>query len=69
MYKPLTKKIIDNKGQQIVVCQYYGTKKCREIHNAPNECNSCPMIAAILSQLNVFEEIYLENTTEEEQNG
>lgn len=60
MYEPLTKKIIDKKGQQIVVCRYYGTSKCREIHTAPDKCNCCPMMAAILEQLNVFEEIYLE---------
>lgn len=58
-YKPLTKKIIGENGQQIVVCRYYGTDMCRKIHT-PNECNCCPMIAAILEQLNIFEEVYLD---------
>lgn len=68
MYEPLTKKIIDENGQQIVACRYYGTDKCREIHKKPNECNYCPMMEAMLNQLNVFEEIYLESL-EGENNG
>lgn len=59
-YKPLTKKIINQDGQQVVVCKYYGTDECRKIHKNSDGCNGCPMMAAVLNQLNVFEEIYLE---------
>lgn len=57
-YEPLTKKIIDADGNELVVCAYYGTEKCRDIHK--NECNSCPMMAAFIKQLNAFEEVYLD---------
>lgn len=59
-YKPLTKKIINDDGQEIVVCKYYGNEDiCRKIHN-PDGCNSCPMLMAIMKQLNVFEEVYMD---------
>lgn len=57
-YEPLTKKITDSKGKHMVVCRLYGTEECR-IHT-PHGCNSCPVFEAILSQLNAFEEIYME---------
>lgn len=63
-YEPLTKKIIGENGQQIVVCRYYGTDTCRNIHT-PNECNHCPMMTAILKQLNIFEEVYLDGIQRE----
>ncbi len=58
-YEPLTKKVTDDKGNQMVVCRLYGTNEC-QIHK-PNGCNNCPMFRAILTQLNTFEEIYLED--------
>lgn len=58
-YLPLTKKIVDEKGHQMVVCQLYGTEKCREIHIS-NNCINCPMIAKMMLQLNAFEEVYME---------
>jgi len=64
-YQPLTKVITDAKGNEIVTCQLLGTEKCQQIHK-PNGCNSCPMLAAILNQLHVFETIYL---TDEQQHG
>lgn len=62
-YEPLTKKITDDKGKQLVVCRLYGTNECH-IHK-PNGCNNCPMITAIITQLNAFEEIYQEDNYEE----
>ncbi len=61
MYKPLTKKIIDENGQQIVVCRYYGTDQCLKIHTTP-QCTYCPMMTAIVEQLNAFEEVYLDES-------
>ncbi len=58
-YEPLTKKITDDKGNQMVVCRLNGTNKCL-IHK-PNGCSNCPIFQAILTQLNIFEEIYLES--------
>lgn len=58
-YEPLTKKIIDENGNPMVVCRLYGTEKCRNIHT-PNPCAGCPMVAKIMAQLNVFEEVYME---------
>ena len=40
-YEPLTKKIIDDKGNPMVVCRLHGTDECH-IHK-PNGCNNCPM--------------------------
>ncbi len=60
-YKPLTKIITDEKGNQMIACRYYGTEECRKIHT-PNRCSDCPVLAAILNQLHVFEEIYMEET-------
>ena len=63
-YKPLTKIIIvDNK--KYVVCAKYGTSECRTIHMPNDGCTACPMLAAILNQLHIFEECILENEGEE----
>lgn len=56
-YKPLTKKITIN-NQECVVCSLYGTGKCKIHTNQIDGCANCPVIAAILNQLNAFEEIY-----------
>lgn len=58
-YTPLTKKIKDSNGEEIVVCSYYNTEKCCNIHKNKS-CVDCPMISAFLIQLNAFEEIYKE---------
>ena len=65
-YEPLTKKIIDDKGNPMVVCRLHGTDECH-IHK-PNGCNNCPMFQAILTQLNTFEEIYMEGDEKCEMN-
>ena len=57
-YEPLTKKITDGDGNQMVVCRLHCTDECH-IHK-PNGCSNCPMFQAILTQLNTFEEIYME---------
>lgn len=57
-YQPLTKIITDDKGKEVVTCRYYGTSECRNIHTSG--CNNCPMLGAILNQLNMFEQIYME---------
>ena len=54
-YEPLTKKITDDKGNQVVVCRLHGTNECL-IHK-PNGCSNCPIFQAMLTQLNTFEEI------------
>lgn len=59
-YEPLTKKVIDNTGNQIVFCRLHGTNECL-IHK-PSGCYNCPIFRAILTQLNIFEEVYLEGT-------
>ena len=60
MYEPLTRTIMNESGQLVAVCKFYGTEQCRMIHKTPNDCNiRCPMIAAIIEQLNAFEEVYL----------
>lgn len=58
-YEPLTKIILDSNGREVVVCRYYGTATCRNIHKNTG-CANCPMIAAILNQLNAFEEVYMD---------
>lgn len=64
-YEPLTKKITDENGNQMVVCRFHGTDKCRDIHT-PNQCISCPMLAKMIIQLNAFEEVYMEETNNDE---
>ncbi len=54
-YTSLTKKIKDENGNDIVVCKYYGTDECRNIHKL-NECpHSCPVIGIMLETLNMLE--------------
>lgn len=55
-YIPITKKIKDESGRDVVVCKYYGTDVCRKIHH--NECGECAMVSFIMQQLNAFEEAY-----------
>lgn len=67
-YRPLTKIITTDDGKEMVACQLYGTDKCRSIHT-PTGCCGCPMMAAILNQLHIFEEIYLEEENSETRSG
>lgn len=62
-YEPLTKKITDANGNKKVVCRLHGTEKC-QIHK-PDCCINCPVLQAILIQLNTFEEIYMEGDNDE----
>lgn len=51
-YQPLTK--VSDDGR--IECFLTGTEKC-QIHNGG--CANCPVLNAILTQLNAFEEVYL----------
>ncbi len=62
-YDPLTKIIIGQDGREYVTCSMYGTEKCRLIHTSQG-CIDCPVMAAILNQLHIFEEIYMEGTND-----
>lgn len=55
MYTRLTK-VINLNGRECVTCIYYGTEMCR-IHNEVPDCGHCNVLAAILNQLYVFENI------------
>lgn len=59
-YEPLTKVETNSNGKGKVVCRFSDTDACRLIHK-PNGCSNCPIFAAILQQLNVFEKIYMED--------
>lgn len=59
-YEPLTKIETNYNGKSEVVCRFSGTEECRLIHK-PNGCGNCPVFAAILQQLNIFEKIYMED--------
>jgi len=61
-YEPLTKTTTKD-GVETVVCRFDGTNVCQAIHK-PNGCKNCPVLAAILKQLNVFEQIYMEEEDE-----
>lgn len=63
IYEPLTKKVSDIDGNVKIVCRYCGTSTCH-IHK-PSGCSSCPVFNAILTQLNMFEEIYQEEDDED----
>lgn len=64
MYVPLTQKINTKEGADVITCSFYGTVKCRAIHNV-SECNGeCPVFKAIMTQLHAFEAIYLEEETD-----
>lgn len=73
-YKPLTKIIIDADGKRKPVCVHYGTETCRTIHSV-DSCYGCPMLPAILAQLNAFETVYMlpdveeKNANEHERSG
>lgn len=66
-YKPLTKIIKTDDGVEKVACRFYGTEQCRSIHT--NGCVGCPVMAAILNQLHIFEEIYMERDANETNSG
>jgi len=68
-YKPFTKTINDEHGNQMVVCELYGTNECRNIHTPNKGCANCPMIAAMINQLHAFEEIYMQEQTENDGQG
>lgn len=62
-YEPLTKIITDENGEKTAVCRLYGTNECL-IHK-PIGCFNCPVFKAIVTQLNTFEQIYLEGGDDE----
>lgn len=53
-YIPLT---VEKKDQS-AACGYENKKICREINH---DCRSCKVFHCILSMLNAFEKIYIEN--------
>lgn len=59
MYTRLTK-IVTVEERECVACIYYGTEMCR-IHKGIPDCSHCDVFAAILNQLNAFENIYEEH--------
>lgn len=65
MYTPLTKKELSEGGSETIACSFSGTAVCRAIHNTGKCDIDCPIFRAILTQLNVFETIYME----EDRNG
>lgn len=58
MYTRLTK-IITVEERECVTCIYYGTEMCR-IHKGVSDCGHCDVLAAILNQLHIFENIICE---------
>ena len=61
-YEPLVKEIII-KNKTELLCSRDGTSLC-QLHN--HCCQNCPMFKAIIKQLYCFEQIYLDNKSEEE---
>ena len=58
MYTRLTK-TTTVEGRECVSCIYHGTEMCR-IHKGVPDCSHCEVFAAILNQLNAFENIICE---------
>jgi hypothetical protein len=57
MIQRLIKKVILN-GNETLTCVFYGTEKCRNIHNkGTTSCVDCPMMAQIMKKLYLYEEI------------
>ena len=67
-YQPFTKKIIDKDGNEFVVCQFNGTEQCRSIHKTSEGCIGCPVLGAMIIQLNAFEEKHIKEEEESERN-
>ena len=57
-FTKLTKIIKDEAGNESVVCAFFGTEKCRAIHN--DGCTTCPMIAAMMNQLSLLEDYFIQ---------
>ena len=65
MYTRLTKTVkVDE--TECIACIHYGTEMCR-IHNGTPDCGRCEVFAAILNQLNAFEDIFTELTEQTEE--
>lgn len=60
MYTRLTK-IVTVEGRECVTCTYHGTEMCR-IHKGIPDCSHCEVFAAILNQLNAFEDAICEDS-------
>ena len=58
MYTKLTK-VVTVEERECVACIYHGTEMCR-IHKGIPDCSHCDVFAAILNQLNAFENIICE---------
>lgn len=63
-YKRLTKRVTTSDGTKCVTCSYINTNLCK------GHCDgNCPVFVAILNQLCVFEDVYIEqNITKTENN-
>jgi hypothetical protein len=45
-------------GEEKIACVFYGTQQCHNIHNKDvSGCFNCPMMAAIMNKLYLYEEI------------
>ena len=65
-YTPLTKIIIDDNGDERAVCAFHDIENCQNY----GKCDSdCVMHTAVLQQLNIFEQIFLECEDENDTNG
>lgn len=62
MYTRLTK-VITVGERECVSCAYHDTQMCH-IHKGTPDCSHCEVFAAILNQLNAFEEIVCEEKQE-----
>lgn len=66
-YEPLTKETVDSNGNKQINCILHGTEECRGIHKTKG-CTNCPVFSAILTQLRIFEQVYIEGEEDEETN-
>lgn len=55
-YINLTRKFIDENGQETVRCAFYATGKC--LHPDTYNCFQCEMMQHMLNHLHAFEQIY-----------
>lgn len=56
-YIPLTKIVVNENNEEMAVCRFYGTDKCRTIHSEC-DCSSCSFHQSMMIQFNALEEWY-----------